>query len=312
MNNNNNELLECTILVCSCDNYSDLWLPFFKLLKKNWSNCPCKIVLNTESKVYSYSGLNIECYSMFKNQIVPYGKRMIEHLKKISTPYVLVLMDDFFVRKKVNEQELVKVIKWLKSDKNIASFSFQHYKDDLNCRSKKYLGYEMRPQYGEYKFNFQAAIWKKDILIKSWRKHETPWEWETIANYRTFDNKWKFYVIGNDFNSPIDYGFNHSGMGIYRGKWVLESVKDIFEENDIVVDFNKRGIYRKEEKNIQRMVKNNILTAELRKIKSLGIFHYAKIFMWRIKQKVLKLFKRNYSSNYIKFMRRKCENKICY
>lgn len=305
MDKKSKELLNCTILVCSCDDYEDLWFPFFKLLKTYWKNCPCKIVLNTESKVFSYPELNIECYRLFDNKTVPYGLRMIEHLKKIDTEYVLVLMDDFFIRKEVNESELIKVIKWLDSDKSIACFSFQHFNDELNIKSKKYLDYEERPKYGEYKLNFQAAIWDKHSLLNFWKKHETPWEWETLANYRTFRTNKKFFVISDDNKIPIDYGFCHSGMGVYRGKWVLNTVEELFKKNDIKIDFTKRGIYKKEDKNIQRMVKTNFFSGEFRKIKSLGIIYYFEIFLWRVKQKILK---KDYSNDYIKYMRNK---KMC-
>ena len=38
-----------TILVTSCDKYSDLWIPFIKLFRKFWSDCPYKLVLISES-----------------------------------------------------------------------------------------------------------------------------------------------------------------------------------------------------------------------------------------------------------------------
>lgn len=309
---NRNRLLlnECTILVCSCDDYEDLWIPFFKLLHKYWIDCPCKIILNTESKVFKYDGLDIICFSMYKNKNVPYGKRMLEHLNKIKTEYVLLLMDDFFIRKEVNEFELIKVIRWMKENTNIACFSFQHYDDKYNKSSKIYEDYELRPVYGEYKLNFQAAIWNKKKLIESWKMHETPWEWETIANYRTFKSNWAFYVINDDKNTPIDYGFKHSGMGVFRGKWILDSVEKLFKENNIVVDFSKRGIYTTKDKNIQRMVKSNRMVREFRNCRSLGISYYTCCLLWRIYQQMRKLMGLDYSTDYIEFKREKKENHI--
>lgn len=76
---------DCTVLVCSCDSYEDAWEPFFKLFHEYWTNCPLEILLNTESKKYCYKVLNIRCLQKFKGKKVPYGERMIAHLKEIHT-----------------------------------------------------------------------------------------------------------------------------------------------------------------------------------------------------------------------------------
>lgn len=297
----------CTILLCSCDSYEDTWEPFFKLLKKYWANCPFEILLNTETKSYTYEGLNIRCLQKFINKNVPYGERMIAHLEEIHTPYTLVLMDDFFIRKPVDEEAIRQVIKWLDNDPRAVVFSFQAIKDELNKPSEKYEGYNLRPIYGEYKFNFQAAVWKTGYLLKNWKKHETPWEWETVANFRSFTKKYDFYAIQNDNNSPIDYGFRNSGMGIFRGKWVLDTVNNLFRENDINIDYSVRGIYSEKDKNIVRMKKQSRVYDEIRTIKSTGIISYVGRFLWRIKRQLRKCFGKPIPKDYIEYMRKKTE-----
>ena len=39
----------CTLLVNTCDSYSDSWDGFFKLLRIQWANIKMPIVLNTET-----------------------------------------------------------------------------------------------------------------------------------------------------------------------------------------------------------------------------------------------------------------------
>lgn len=68
---------DCTILLCSCDAYSDCWEPFFKLLKKFGDNCPYRIQLNTESAKYDYDGFEIQCLQKYTNGQVSYGERML-------------------------------------------------------------------------------------------------------------------------------------------------------------------------------------------------------------------------------------------
>lgn len=294
---------DCTILLCSCDSYTDCWEPFFKLLMKYWPNCPYQIILNTESVEYQYEGLDIKCQQKFAEKDVPYGERMIAHIQEIKTPFTLVMMDDFFIRESVDEKKIQEVIKWLKEDDRAVVFSFQAIDDEMNAPSEKYFGYAKRPVFGEYKFNFQAAVWKTDYLLKSWKRHETPWEWETIANFRSFTDKYDFYCLIDDKNAPINYGFCNSGMGVFRGKWVEESVVELFRENDIQMDFSKRGFYQLSDKNVVRMKKNSIISNEFRAFKSSGLVSYGERVLWRIGRQIKKRLGQPVPKDWLVYMR---------
>ena len=45
---------KCSLLINTCDNYEDTWIPFFSLLSNYWGECPYSIYLNTEEKNISY------------------------------------------------------------------------------------------------------------------------------------------------------------------------------------------------------------------------------------------------------------------
>ena len=49
------------LIVSSCDKCSDLWQPFFWLLKKHWVGFDRKVYLCTDSKTFGYEGIDIEC-----------------------------------------------------------------------------------------------------------------------------------------------------------------------------------------------------------------------------------------------------------
>ena len=46
----------CSVLVPSCDAYADLWIPFFALFWRYWSDCPFPVYLGT-NPVDGASGL---------------------------------------------------------------------------------------------------------------------------------------------------------------------------------------------------------------------------------------------------------------
>ena len=230
-----------TILVCTCDSYEDLWYPFFYLLDFYWPNLDCKIILNTETKSFSYKDLKIVSYS-FGPEL--YGQRLLNHIKEVETPYLLLLLDDFFLRRPVDTEQLSKMIDFMDSDSEIASMYFQESK--YVKEQDSFNQFFRMNRYSPYKLNMQAAIWRTSSLMKYWKAKDNPWIWEVFVNYTTFDDKDKFYCLKDLKYSPIFYGFNPDGMGVYRGKWVIEDVQPLFDDHGIIIDYSKRGVYKKE------------------------------------------------------------------
>ena len=227
-----------TILVCTCDSYEDLWHPFFKLLDEYWPDNNCRIILNTETKSYSYNNLDIVSYSVGKS---PYGERMIRNLEKIKTPFTLLLLDDFFLRRPINSIVLHEMVNEMEKDKDIAAL-YCDKNDYTNDNTICNVFYQIK-QRAPYKLNMQAGLWRTATLRKYWNPKDNPWIWEIFVNYTTFNTADKFYALRNLDEAPIYYGYNPEGMGVFRGKWVVDDVKPLFDKHGIDIDFSKRGYY---------------------------------------------------------------------
>lgn len=247
-----NDSCRATVMVYSCDSYEDVWDPFFKLMSRYWKDCPYPIVLNTESKTLhkKYGSLDISTLSLYKENVpVPYGKRVIDHLNRIKSKYIITLIDDFFIRAEVNTSELEQIMDWMDADNRIASFCLIHHDDPHSCRYSReeqgYKHYSLRPRYTKHNYDMQACVWNREALLKSWRPYESPWQWEGPSNIRSFDDGYLYYDLDDDAPFPIDYidYKKHEWSGIRKGKWVLETVKKTFDENGIIVDYSKRGIF---------------------------------------------------------------------
>lgn len=234
---------ELTILVCSCDMYADLWDPFFTLLRKYWNPLGVRILLNTESLDFSFNGLNIECiHSPNETQ---YGKRMLNVLSKVETKYVLLMLDDFFLRSPVQESKISEIIQWMENDAGIAYFNCDPNVVYADWEVDKYPGFRRIPPGNQYTFSMQAAIWRTDILKRSWLPDVSPWEWESLTNARSYRwRKKKFYCVHDSKAAFLDYGHYRYGdvWGVYRGKWYIDDIKPLFEREKIHIDFSKRGI----------------------------------------------------------------------
>ena len=232
-----------TVLINSCDSYEDLWVPFFTLFKKYWDPEGIRIILNTESKTFSFDGLSIECVHP-ENKDDPYGKRMLHALSQITTPYVIPLLDDFFLRKTVDTELINEIIRWMESDKHIVYFNCDCTNTFCDYEVDKYRGFKRLPNGNEYILNMQAAVWRTQKLLHYWRPQVSPWEWEVFTNLLAARNRTdKFYCITEQDKAFCDYGYSSGGMGVFRGKWVKEDVVPLFEKEGICVDFSKRGFY---------------------------------------------------------------------
>ncbi len=248
-----------TILVSSCDAYQDLWHPFFTLLKKYWALNNVKIILNTESVDYKFNGLNINCVHP-ENPKVPYGERMLNALASVKTEYVLMLLDDFFLREKVDMGKIKKIIEWLDNDNDIACFNCDLTPVYADWEPDKYPGYRRIPWGNEYTLNMQAAIWRTDKLKKYWRNNVSPWDWEEYCNlYGAINKKDKFYCACSTNSGFCNYGFRSDrGWAVVQGKLVLDDLKPLFKKENIKFDFSKRGEF------YTKIEENNYMTIKLR------------------------------------------------
>lgn len=261
----------CAVFVSSCDKYSDLWSPFFSILKKKWKDLPYPVYLCTETKTFSCPEMDITVLNnneaIKTGKKIPWGKLNKEGLKKLDTEYVLFLLDDFFLTSDVDQKRIDECIRWMDDDNNIAVFSFWRVRNG-SIRDNKYPHFELREEKGEYRFNCQAAVWRRKRLIGFIREHESPWDWEIYGSIRSRRYHDSFYSAIEGEPYIMSY---YPGGVLRRGKWVEDSVK-LLKENGIEVDFSNRGFYNSETDDIIQGINdhentNNILYKFLCKIK---------------------------------------------
>lgn len=274
---------KCTVLINSCDSYSDLWEPFFKLFKKYWNNCPFEIVLNTETKSFVDDELVVRVVNYPDCKSSAYGKRIKNCLKSIKTPYVILLLDDFFLREPVNEDLIEKTIKYLDDNPDVTCFNFDVAFDRYDEDDGRFDEYLKRSRFGEYRYNMQAGIWRTQDLYDAWKPNESPWDWELYGNVRSWNDDRKIYILKPEIKTPIEYGYYPDVWGVYRGKWVLEDVQQLFEENNICIDYELRGVYK--ENNEPRPNQYVVLP----RLYSYGMIRFIHYVIWYIKRKILKI-----------------------
>ena len=238
----------CAILVNSCDKYAEAWYPFFTLLKKYWPDCPYPMYLNTET--YSYTQHPVTVLNSTESL---WGNRLYQALIQIDCEYVIVLLEDFFIRKPVDAEEIANCIERMRSNSDISVFYFSRitgYKSESTEYSKYYqMNPEEQPKPGRYMINCQAAIWRKSVLMEAVKNIPSPWELEENAfaklsekfkqtKYYCLKNTWYDNIRDSDVFSYVLV--REKGYGIWQSKWLWNN-KKLFKKEGIKVNFKNLG-----------------------------------------------------------------------
>lgn len=195
------------ILILSCDKYSDLWDPFFKLFWKSWSDCPYPVYLG--SNTISYKG-DKRVETILSGEDKNWSSSYKTILKKIPERYIFVWVDDGFITSRID------------TDKFQRSFNF------LIKTHAKHIHHRPLPKpdrlhnnnYGIYDRGLPYRInvvgfWDKNYLKQLLLNGENSWNFEIMGSYRSsFDNG--FYCLRKQLFSYIHL--------VEKGYWLSDGV----------------------------------------------------------------------------------------
>ena len=195
---------ECTILVSSCDNYSDLWGPYFELKKRFWPDCPFQTILITEEKEPNIKGIT----PLVIGSGLDWSSLLIKSLEKINTPYVLFTLEDFFLRKNVDTKKINNLLDIFKKN-SIDMLRLTPRPGPT--QDSNYQEFGIIDLDAPYRVSTQAAIWKVEVLKKLLVPGESAWEFEKNATIRS--NTYSGFV--SVWEDALPYGHHV----VERGKW---------------------------------------------------------------------------------------------
>ena len=205
-----------SILVLSCDKYEPCWTPFFKLLDKYWESHP-SVYLVTESKKCEY------CNTININSDI-WSERFLGALREIESDYVLVMLDDFFIRDYVDVDRIDNIE--FTSDIICYNFEIDYREPALRLNE-----WDIQKNNQVYLTSTQPSLWDRKKLITLIGDNMSPWEFEL----QVVDSPYDFYI--NNQNYIIDVGYRHQdlsiGWGITRGKLSREC-KEFLEKEGLL------------------------------------------------------------------------------
>jgi len=223
------------ILVLSCDKSVDLFYPFHHCIEKYWPEHP-EIIYSTESVGNPYYKTICINYDLKH-----WSLRVKECLELLNDEYVLIMVDDIFLRHKVDNDYFNYIVNSIPSNAtNInLELSFDKkdipYNDDLKKRWEK----------GKYKTSVMCGVWNRERAIQCFDIVADPWEIEQINDRFNFT----YYVLNN--KQVLDWGHTPDKIiwGVYQGKWTQEALDFLQSEgfnviNDRVINTSARGVFK--------------------------------------------------------------------
>ena len=216
------------ILVCSCDKNEDTFELFHHCMEKYYPNHP-EVIYSMETLQNPYYKTICKNYPL--NQ---WTRRIRETLEEINDDKILLMIDDLFIRKRVDTDRIEDACSHLHG--NIALMNFEKT-FDLDDKETNLIGWYKRPHPSPYELSLMCGLWPKDKLITVLEEDSDPWEVEIKQDTKGFD-----YLI-NSGDYIIDFGYKtFEHCGIKLGKWCRNTVP-FAEKEGIHIDFEKRGFY---------------------------------------------------------------------
>lgn len=255
------------LMILTSDGYSDLWAACLGQINKYWKEYTGKIIINTESKKANSNICKNEL-SYLKNKYTkefPWSGRLYDALLECDCEYVILLLDDFILTEKVDNEEIDKCVNRMENDPNIACFNFIPTNGPV-ITDDSYDRFELKSKKSDFRINLQAALWRKQYLLKFIRKHENPWQFETWGNLRSRRYSEKIYHLKSDSAKVFTYP---NGGIVADGRWRGDEALEVIKKEMLPIDTNNRTIYYPDDRRKTEIVHRTFIEKCFQVFKSL-------------------------------------------
>jgi len=225
-----------TILIATYDAFNDCWGPMSYSIKRYWPDCPYPVLMMTNHLDADDGPVK----TMKIGDDLGWCRNLLVGLDKIETPYVMLLLEDFWLTKRVDTQVIEEYVEHMKS--GAANYirlypvppAFKRFSGDTRLGV---LGEDDYPR-----TSLQAAIWNVDVLRNITVPEESPWQFEQVGHARSFKYGDTFLSVKEFYDrgfKPFHYGLDYLSTAVDRGKWTKGAIAYARREN-LDIDFSNR------------------------------------------------------------------------
>lgn len=226
---------EMAIILPACDKYLDIVSEYMRYFRLNWSDCPFEIILVTETQ--KFNDPRVSSYTTSKT--TEWTGRVLEGLKHTDCQYVLVMIEDAFYSKKVNTQDVLDIlafmkkhhIKYYRNPKRPYDKSKEELFSDFPnaCKIRKNAVYSR---------SLGIDIWDRNVLIETFGDGTmSAWDVENFFLVSSFNETPGYY---EDWVSDTR-NFLNVIETVSGGKWLRSAIRD-FKKLGIPVNLGSREL----------------------------------------------------------------------
>ena len=185
---------DVAILVPSCDKYSDLWVPLFKTLRRQWKSCPFQVYLISNHLDYRDHGVT----TIRIGEDQTWSANLIRALAYIPHTYVLLFLDDFFLKTIVDEKQVKNLIERCVAEK----WDYVRLNPTPGAPRAQSVGNGVGLILSDdlYRPSTVMSVWRKSVLLDVLDSRENAWELEIFGGSRT--DKYKQWYASENWNLP--------------------------------------------------------------------------------------------------------------
>ena len=220
-----------SLIIFSCEAFSDLWDGQIKLLEQNWPdrNMDTYIVTDSPSDK-SYLEVKIISGGTEKE----WTERASYALNQIESDYIFVTLDDYFLIKKVDNKSISDLVSMMEKE---GIDYIRLFKQPTKARGKSFDGYKGIYHIDtsrDYAVNLYAGIWKKSFLASTLASPKNVWMYEVSLALRAREygancavslrNEFQILDVvrkGKLLHRPARYFKKHPG--IYNGNRAINT-----------------------------------------------------------------------------------------
>ena len=205
---------DCTVLVTSCDAYRDVEGPFLALFRRYWPDCPFELVVSGETG--AEKGFD---RAVLSGRGKTWSQMLVEALDAVATPYVLMLMNDYFLSSPVDTPRLLGLLDEAKS------------RDALNYRLCPDPPRAVKNT--AYAVSCKAGFWNRLFLRELAAKTRSAWEFERYGSYMFDESDPRPLLVTERLEFPfLDV--------VHKGYWEPFGL-ELLEREGISPDLSARG-----------------------------------------------------------------------
>lgn len=230
---------QISILILSCDSYADLWPAFFSFFWKYWPDCPYPVYMASNQKAFPDERVT----SIYLGPDQGWARGAKKALESIPTKYVLLLLEDFLIYKKVDTEKIIK------SSQEFIELGGSYLRlrpfppPDQPVPAQNIFG-QIEPG-APYMVALQAAIWEKDIFLALLKENETAWDMEIKGSLRASSLANKFYCA---WQPLLVYT-----AAVTRGKWRISAIR-LCDREGVALDLISRPVMTQGETLIRSII----------------------------------------------------------